>query len=1250
MFIDNLYCHSFHVIADPKYFHSIKTSATSVHEVQSITTDSMQGQMIDGGFILHFNGHSTPLIPHNVNAKTLKRIMEDNLNAARLNALDNIDRKAATPGIGKINVSRSHYGSSGGYEWRITFLTAVGNIGDIDSSPLTATNLLNGIGTSISIQTLVNGNSISGTFNLSFLNNQTQNLQHDISAQDMKKAILRDLPQVVSADVIRTAYQGSSCNDGLCKDGPHQAGGYTWSLVVTTQIDNQSPSSPTSRQFDNNTIFTDLIVNNNLLGCLNSQCPNITVRSGHEKYISRKNERLRRPFSMSFGGGGAGYGGTGGDGFGALKRGSVYGDSLLTNLVGGSGGALGFKLPFDTIMVGMPARARGGSGGGALEIVAMNDVSFGTHSIISCNGEKGWDGFDTGGGGGSGGSILISAHGNVKINGLLQARGGDGSSPIRGCHNVTCHNGGGGGGGRVALYGKSIISRRSIDVSGGKCSQIENARLEHCIGESGTIHEERYFSHMISVDESNGAAGTNRSLYLNPTNGDISFWLDPRNKFQEKGPEFIFDQAERPGRVSCFVKFESDSSVDPVQGWGLSIALKETIHDSVDEKTSEALYLSIGAKMQHGFTTVDGTHGINLKMGLVEFFKNTQFGHWYQVDLRLNWKSRVYDIYLDNYLVAEGNKLEIEAIQSFSIFLPLSNVQIWLDEVFVGEDSSMEFKCPSILSNRNIQMDLIDEGRGWKESELGGPSAYSDIKRHESHLSRRQMYNRLDNGGLAPLDGKGHLYFVSDLKSRSEQDIARLLASGSIFELSTLESESSREKTKYFWYREHYNKEVNRTGFITEDHMGGVAACSTTDFKQWKNEGIMLHYANLTDMVAGSLMPLHVERPMVLFNSNTSKYVMWMIIDDTNRSLAMAGVATSEFANGPFTLVRSFYPDGNKTRDQTLHKDEDGVAYIIRTYYATIEYTLPKAIMQPIWESVKNEDGSTNFSLSYHRAHYEPGYDDYHDIDLQRWRGEDKQWQVVCVNKKTQVKREIPYGREGFDLCDNRLEFKKVIGQGSPLYDSTKDGLKSRFLDPNNLDNNIWKPSSVPHVQAQNWKANYDEGSCGEYLIGDDLHRYDPNLLDHSFSDRSNCSNIADNPIHPTFPDKRVGGEEVIQKRRTKFVAVSRLTDDYLDTTGILMSYEGELENGAEISSIISNAKNNLFSGSGNSVQSTYFKQMGQEKYKSTENWNKNLQQYGKTYNDRSLYSLACIIDGLCPVNFNGENPLFKDISEKVIT
>ena len=62
--------------------------------------------------------------------------------------------------------------------------------------------------------------------------------------------------------------------------------------------------------------------------------------------------------------------------------------------------------------------------------------------------------------------------------------------------------------------------------------------------------------------------------------------------------------------------------------------------------------------------------------------------------------------------------------------------------------------------------------------------------------------------------------------------------------------------------------------------------------------------------------------------------------------MGLAGIAVSLLPNGPFDFVRSFHPDGNLTRDQTLFPTADGGALLGRTYYATTEFILPAAVMQ----------------------------------------------------------------------------------------------------------------------------------------------------------------------------------------------------------------------------------------------------------------------------------------------------------------
>ena len=237
---------------------------------------------------------------------------------------------------------------------------------------------------------------------------------------------------------------------------------------------------------------------------------------------------------------------------------------------------------------------------------------------------------------------------------------------------------------------------------------------------------------------------------------------------------------------------------------------------------------------------------------------------------------------------------------------------------------------------------------------------------------------------------------------------------------------------RFFWYGEHRNPlNLNSSKSGSERHLlGGVMACSTSDFKVWRNEGTMLHFSNISyngpitrqvlDIQGQTWGPqrqgnhgvpiyntvwynhgaynesdLVAQRPKVLYNNISNKFIMWMEVHDYSGTLGVAGIAVSDFPTGPFEFNRSFLPDKNETHDQTVvHDKQTGDAFLIRTYYATVDYLLPTPVMQPLWESVKKADGSVNYGLNYHRATYDSGYDDSDDICIQRLRKEDVAFEI----------------------------------------------------------------------------------------------------------------------------------------------------------------------------------------------------------------------------------------------------------------
>ncbi len=124
----------------------------------------------------------------------------------------------------------------------------------------------------------------------------------------------------------------------------------------------------------------------------------------------------------------------------------------------------------------------------------------------------------------------------------------------------------------------------------------------------------------------------------------------------------------------------------------------------------------------------------------------------------------------------------------------------------------------------------------------------------------------------------------------------------------------------YYWFGEHKRKDG-----LARD---GVRVYSSSDLYNWKNEGLALRvepFWSLSDIALGSI----IERPKVVYNKRTNKYVMWFHLELRGQGYgsARAGVAVSDHVTGPYKYLHSFRPNGEMSRDQTLFVDDDGKAY-----------------------------------------------------------------------------------------------------------------------------------------------------------------------------------------------------------------------------------------------------------------------------------------------------------------------------------
>lgn len=148
----------------------------------------------------------------------------------------------------------------------------------------------------------------------------------------------------------------------------------------------------------------------------------------------------------------------------------------------------------------------------------------------------------------------------------------------------------------------------------------------------------------------------------------------------------------------------------------------------------------------------------------------------------------------------------------------------------------------------------------------------------------------------------------------------------------------------YYWYGE-----FKGTGEKGNVAMDGVSCYSSGNLKDWKAEGLALR------VVPDTSSPLQpgclIERPKVIYNPKTKKYVMWFHheLKGKGYNAAMAGLAVADNPVGPFTYIKSIrpnkeqwpvnFPDSMKkplaadekiTRQDKNYKSKKKLGYLVR--------------------------------------------------------------------------------------------------------------------------------------------------------------------------------------------------------------------------------------------------------------------------------------------------------------------------------
>ena len=123
----------------------------------------------------------------------------------------------------------------------------------------------------------------------------------------------------------------------------------------------------------------------------------------------------------------------------------------------------------------------------------------------------------------------------------------------------------------------------------------------------------------------------------------------------------------------------------------------------------------------------------------------------------------------------------------------------------------------------------------------------------------------------------------------------------------------------YYWFGEQRN--TNKSD--------GISCYRSKDFYSWtKMSRAVSPTGNKTDENRDIASGRTLERPKVIYNERTGKWVMWIHWENgDDYGQAKVAICTADKVEGPYTLVDVFRPNGCDSRDQTLFLDTDGQAY-----------------------------------------------------------------------------------------------------------------------------------------------------------------------------------------------------------------------------------------------------------------------------------------------------------------------------------
>ena len=215
---------------------------------------------------------------------------------------------------------------------------------------------------------------------------------------------------------------------------------------------------------------------------------------------------------------------------------------------------------------------------------------------------------------------------------------------------------------------------------------------------------------------------------------------------------------------------------------------------------------------------------------------------------------------------------------------------------------------------------------------------------------------------------------IADIEERSYVDSTIEPGKNYYYKVTSKNAIGESEKSKYISVEAVNDVVTNGVSWYTDEneimqsHAGGVIKVGDTyymygedrgdnnydfksvqmykskDLKNWEHANTILDKQSPVkdddDVLRSDLENSNIERPKIIYNEKTGKYVMWFHYEEAGSyGFGGVGVAISDTVDGEYTFLGRFRPmqgdpeinDGNgvSSRDMTAFVDDDGSAYLI---------------------------------------------------------------------------------------------------------------------------------------------------------------------------------------------------------------------------------------------------------------------------------------------------------------------------------